>query len=115
MKLPYIITDQPEDPALIYNVTTKVDHSIATDWVEWMKATHIPAMIATGCFEKGLMLQLTEVDESEGPTYAVQYSAASRALYNRYIQVYAESLRKQAEAKWGALIISFRTVLRVVN
>jgi len=116
MKLPYIEIEQDnEDPELIYNVTTKVDQSIAPQWLAWMKDEHIPDLIATGCFTDALILQITEVDDSEGPTYAVQYSSPSRALYNRYIEMYSVSMQKKAEARWGALTISFRTVLRVVN
>ena len=116
MKLPYIELDREhDDPAIIYNVTTKVETSVSADWIRWMQEVHIPEIIGTGCFEKAMILQLTEVDESEGPTFAVQYSAQSKAMYNRYVSSFADGLRKKAEAKWGARIISFRTVLRVVN
>lgn len=116
MKLPYIEIEQDnEDPELIYNVTTKVDESVAADWLVWMKNEHIPDLVATGCFTDALILQVTEIDDSEGPTYAVQYSSPGRALYNQYIEEYSELMRKKAEARWGGKIISFRTVLRVVN
>ena len=35
---------------IIYNVTTKVATTIATDWLAWLKDEHIPDSIATGCF-----------------------------------------------------------------
>lgn len=116
MKLPYIeIQQDPEDPAIIYNVTTKVLDVISRDWLVWMKEVHIPDILATGCFNNAVILQLTEVDDSEGPTYAVQYAAPSKAMYNRYVSSFAEGMRQKAEAEWGNQIISFRTVLRVVN
>lgn len=100
---------------IVYNVTTKVDHSIAAVWLLWMKEEHIPDMIATSCFAKARILKLTETDETDGLTYAVQYEAESKALYNRYIEKYAEALRKRAIEKWGSRIISFRTVMQVVD
>ncbi|RYY56520.1 MAG: DUF4286 family protein [Chitinophagaceae bacterium] len=115
MKLPYIEVENQDDGQLIYNVTTKVDHSIARQWLAWMKEEHIPDILATGCFTDAQVLQLTEVDESDGPTYAVQYSSPGRDRYNEYITGYAEQMRKKAADRWGALIISFRSVLRVVN
>lgn len=115
MKLPYIEVENPGDEALIYNVTTKVDHSIAPQWLAWMREEHIPDLLATGCFTDAQLLQLTEVDETDGLTYAVQYSSPGRERYNRYITEFAEPMRKKATDRWGALTISFRSVLRVVN
>ena len=99
----------------IYNVTVKTDHSISSDWLQWMKEEHIPEIIATGCFTKATILRLLEIDDSEGPTYAVQYFAESKALYNRYIQKYADELRRKAMEKWGDKFIAFRSVMQVVD
>ena len=100
---------------IIYNVTTKVEHAINEDWLQWVKDIHIPDIIATGCFTHATVLRLIEVDDTEGPTYAVQYHASSKADYNRYIQQHAEDLRDKAFQKWGNRFIAFRSVLEVVN
>jgi hypothetical protein len=100
---------------IVYNVTTKVEHNIAGAWLAWLKEEHIPDLVATGCFTHAIILQITETDDSEGPTYAVQYHAESRQLYDCYIEQYADSMRKKAMDKWGNKFISFRTVMQVVN
>ncbi|RYG47209.1 MAG: DUF4286 family protein [Chitinophagaceae bacterium] len=100
---------------IIYNVTTKVAHAITEKWLSWMKEEYIPAMINTGCFDDALILRLVEVDETEGLTYAVQYSAANREDYNLFIENHSEKMSRIANAKWGSSIISFRSVLQVVN
>jgi hypothetical protein len=100
---------------IIYNVTVKADHSIAADWLSWMKEEHIPDIIRTGCFTHATILQLLEVDESDGPTYAVQYHAESKALYNKYISSYADEMRKKAMDKWGNKFIAFRSIMQVVH
>ena len=100
---------------IIYNVTAKTDHSISDSWLQWMKEEHIPEIIATGCFTKATILRLLEIDESEGPTHAVQYFAESKANYNRYIQKYADELRKKAIEKWGEKFIAFRSLMQVVD
>lgn len=104
-----------DEGAVVYNVTTKASRAIADQWLSWLKKEHIPDIIGTGCFTYATILQLIEVDESEGLTYAVQYHAESKTLYNRYIETFAESMRKKAIEKWGDQFISFRSVLRVVN
>ncbi|MBL0234224.1 MAG: DUF4286 family protein [Chitinophagaceae bacterium] len=100
---------------ILYNVTVKTDHSIAEAWLQWMKQEHIPEILATGCFTKASILRLLEVDDSEGPTHAVQYFAESKANYNRYLDKFAAELRKKAIQKWGEKFIAFRSVMQVVD
>lgn len=100
---------------LIYNVTIKVDHSIADTWLVWLKEEHIPDIIRTGCFTHATVLRLLEVDETEGPTYAVQYHAESNALYNRYVEQFSGNMRKKGVDKWGDKFIAFRSVMEVVH
>lgn len=99
----------------IYNVTIKVDHSIAIDWLEWLKSIHIPEVIATGCFTEAKVLQLLETDEEEGLTYAIQYNAPSKAMYNNYIQNFAAELRDKSFQKWGDKFIAFRSIMQIVD
>lgn len=100
---------------IIYNVTIKVAQSIAKDWLDWLLQVHIPEVLATGCFTSHQVVQLLEVDNTEGPTYAVQYHAESKADYNRYISKYAEELRQKSYEKWGDGFIAFRSVMQVVQ
>lgn len=100
---------------IVYNVTVKVDHSIASDWLTWMKQEHIPDIVGTGCFTHSTMYHLFESDDEEGITYVVQYYAKGPSLYNQYIAQYAETMRKKGLDKWGNKFIAFRTVMQVVN
>lgn len=97
---------------IIYNVTIKVEASIAVQWLQWMFNEHIPDVMQTGCFTANRVTQLLEVDDSEGPTYAIQYHAASKADYNRYILRHAEGLRDKSYQKWGNRFIAFRSVMQ---
>ena len=99
----------------IYNVTVKVDASIANDWLTWLKEEHIADVIGTNCFTKATIMRLLEVDESEGPTFAIQYFAESKALYNEYISNHAAVMRQKSFDKWGNKFIAFRSVMQVVN
>lgn len=107
--------EQQTQPAIIYNVTTKVAHSIAQKWLEWMNDEFIQRMIDTGCFTGATILRLIEVDETEGPTYAVQYSSPNKEDYNLFIEKHSERMSRIAISKWGSNVISFRSVLQVVN
>jgi hypothetical protein len=100
---------------LIYNVTIKVAHAIAHDWLQWLQQEHIPDMIATGCFDQATTLQLLENTDEEGLTYAVQYRAASRADYDRYMTEFAPAMRQKGLEKWGENFIAFRTLMKIVD
>ena len=99
----------------IYNITTKVTWEIHDEWIEWMKEIHTPEVVNTGCFTTVTILRLLDIDETEGPTYAVQYMAESKALYNRYIEKYAPTFRQELFDKWGNNFIAFRSLMQVVN
>lgn len=98
----------------VYNVTVKVDAAIADAWLDWTLTEHIPDVMKTGCFSGYKVVRLLEVDETDGPTYAVQYNAESKADYNRYIANHAPRLRQASNNKWGNGFVAFRSVMQVV-
>src|SRR5438128_1233180 len=100
---------------IIYNITIKVDWSIAVEWLEWMQNVHIPAVLETGCFDKHQLVRLLQVDETEGPTYAAQYFAPTLTKYDSYLENYAPVFRKQIADKWGEKYVDFRTLMQVVE
>ncbi len=99
----------------IYNVTTQLAWAIHTDWLTWMQETHIPEVVATGCFTHHRMVRVLEVDETEGPTYAVQYFTETLEAYRRYITQFAPNLRLDVQKRWGEACISFRSLMEVVH
>lgn len=100
---------------IIYNVTLSVDKAIADEWLNWLKDEHIPEVMNTHCFSGFKLVQLLEVDDSEGPTYAVQYFAESMADYNRYIELHAAALRQKSFDKWGNRFMAFRSVMKEIS
>lgn len=100
---------------IIYNVTVNVESHIAEAWLQWLLNEHIPEVLQTKCFTNNKVARLLEVDDSEGPTYIVQYYAETKTEYNRYIELYAPEMRKRTFDKWGDHFISFPSVLEVVQ
>ena len=99
---------------IIYNVTTHVAHAIAADWLAWLGEVHVQQVMATKCFTGYKIMRLLEIDESEGPTYAIQYFAESKSDYNRYLEIHAAALRQQNVDKWGDNFVAFRTLMQIV-
>lgn len=100
---------------LVYNVTVKVAADIAEEWLRWLKTEHAPAIVATGCFDSFRVLRLLDQDDSEGPTYAIQYHADSAAEYERYGADHAARFRQESFARWGDRFIAFRSVMEVIH
>jgi hypothetical protein len=99
----------------VYNITTKVHTSIDAGWLQWQREEHIPEIMNTGLFTSYTLFRLLEQDDSEGNTYTIQYTAVTAESYHQYMQLHAPLLRKKAFDKWGAHIISFRSVLEVIH
>lgn len=100
---------------ILYNVTIKVEQKIASEWLQWMLNEHIATAIQTKCFFDYKVVRLLEVDDSEGPTYAIQFFAESKADYNRYIELHAARIEKNSFEKWGEQFVAFSSVMEVVK
>ncbi len=100
---------------IIYNITTKVHNSISTEWLLWLKEVHVKEVMESECFTEYKIVKLLEIDEVEGPTFAVQFFADSKALYNRYIEKFAGEMRNRSFEKWGDKFISIRSVMQIVD
>ena len=100
---------------IVYNITVKIDSGIETEWMHWMRQEHIPEVMATGFFSEYKFYKLLNQDESDGPTYVIQYFTTAIENYNSYIEEQAPLLRQKAISKWGNKFIVFRTLLQVVN
>jgi hypothetical protein len=99
---------------LIYNVTIKVSPTIHESWLEWMKKEHIPEIMATGLFHDYRICRLLDQDDSDGPTYAVQYFTDTLENYHTYLQEHASLLRQKSFDAFGDQFVAFRTVMQVV-
>jgi uncharacterized protein DUF4286 len=98
---------------IVYNVTTRVDRQIEKAWLTWLKTEHIPAIMATGLFSEYKLFHLLEQEDEI--TYVVQYFAPSMEHYKKYIDELSLQFHQRTFDKWGDRLISFRTVMEIVN
>lgn len=97
---------------IVYNVTLKVDHSIAEEWLRWMKETHMPQVLATQCFTGYKLFKMLDLDEADGITYCAQYSCISIEDYKRYIDEHAAGMRAETNRLFGNKFVAFRTLMQ---
>jgi hypothetical protein len=64
---------------ILYNVTVSIDPSIHEEWLEWMKAKHIPDVMSTGCFVEARISRV-HGEEENGMTFAMSASGTHRPI-----------------------------------
>ena len=98
---------------IIYNVTVNVENDIREEWLQWMKAKHIPDVMATGYFIEHKICKVL-VDEEQGTTYSIQYTAANMKDLEEYQRDHAPRLQKDHTDKYAGKFVAFRTLLEIV-
>jgi hypothetical protein len=73
---------------IAYEVTVVVDEALADRYIAYMRSTHIPAVLATGCFAHA------ELDRAKETRFRQRYLAASLADLERYLEEHAPALRQ---------------------
>ncbi len=101
--------------ALIYSVSVSVDEAEAPEWLSWMQQTHIPEVMATGCFIRYRMHRLlAPLEDPTSVIYNVQYECADRADYDSYQREHATRLQAQSRERYGERIHAFRSLLELL-
>ena len=99
----------------LYNVTVNIDESVQEEWLKWMKEVHIPEMLATGKFKKAMISKVMINEEMGGITYAVQYTAESKEILDKYYLEDADRLRADVQKLFAGKFVVFRTELDIVE
>lgn len=100
---------------IVYNITVKITWEVLEEWLTWQLEKDIPAVMATGLFDGYKFFRLLEQDETEGPTFIVQYFTASLENYQLYMTKFAAVRQKEVREKWGDGFIDFRTIMSLVE
>lgn len=99
---------------ILYNVTISIDPEIEQDWLDWMRSTHIPDVLATGMFIENRICRV-HGEEEGGLTYAIQYVAPDQAHYERYLKEFAQSLQAEHGQRYAGRFAAFRTILEIIH
>ena len=99
---------------ILYNVTVSIDAASEKDWLQWMKETHLPEVLATGHFAEAKIARIL-AEEQGGKAYSVQYYAHSMEAYEAYEKEHAPKLRADHQEKFGSRTAAFRTLLHVIH
>jgi len=86
---------------VVYSVTLHVQDDVMTEWTAWMLGSHIPEVMATGCFEAYEMRRQLEPGVPGRTTFEIRYLCASMDTYQRYQEEHAPRLQAAHSARFG--------------
>ena len=99
---------------IIYNVTVNIEESAQSNWLNWMKETHIPDVLNTKLFTAAKMSRVLVEEQMGGVTYSIQYSCESQEKLDLYTQKFAPKLQEEHTKKFQGKFVAFRTLMEVV-
>jgi hypothetical protein len=101
---------------IIYNVTTHVEGSIETAWIEYMREKHIPLMLATGKFREATFTRINPSETTEqGLSFSVQYLCPNKATLESYLAEDAERIERELLHQFGSNALEFATELELIG
>lgn len=96
---------------IIYNITVNISYAAEKDWLNYMKQTHVPAILETGLpLECKIFRLLTEI-ENEGATYTNQFTFRTMEDFLAYQTHYQAQFQDRHHNLFNGNYVSFRTLL----
>ncbi|NVK51146.1 MAG: DUF4286 family protein [Cyclobacteriaceae bacterium] len=99
---------------ILYNVTINVTPEIESDFIQWMRETHIPEVMATGIFTEHKFLRLLHDSDDGSTNYAVQFFTESMERMQDYEKNFAPALREKTQERYQDKALAFRTLLEIL-
>ena len=100
---------------IIYNITCKVDWAVQLRWIQWVQESYIPEMLSHRLFHHGQLVKLLDADETDGPTYALQFYTKTLDNYRRFQTGAASSSLQHFYSIWKESVLTFSTVMQLVE
>ncbi len=96
---------------VLYSVRVTLAVTDEAEWVGWMEAEHLPAVMATGCFVRCEMARESEPVPAGGMvTFVMEYLAVSQEAYERYRTRHAPALQQASATRFGGRFSATRSL-----
>ena len=99
---------------ILYNITYNIEKDIETDWIDWIRAVHIPKIMETGFFSSVRLFRLLNVDD-EGSTYSVQLMSDTIEQIQEFLDNSAHTLANEHNFRYRNKHVAFQTVLQELD
>ena len=94
---------------IAYEVTAEMEETLAGRYEQYMRETHIPEVLATGCFQAAVLAR------SSPGRYRTSYLARTQADLDRYLEHHTAALRADFAAHFPEGVSLSREVWTAVD
>jgi len=99
---------------LLFNITFNIESHINDQWLKWMKANFVPAVMKTNYPRKSSILKLlTEIDNA-GNTYSIQFTFDTMEDFLNFELNHKEQILDRHNILFRGKFVLFSTLLEEV-
>jgi Domain of unknown function (DUF4286) len=99
---------------IINNITYSVDRNLEQDFLEWLKAVHIPEAMKTGKPKSNKIMRLLTEVENAGATYSVQYSFEKMEDFEDFENEFLDDLNYEVYKRYNGHYVFFPSLLEEI-
>ncbi|MFN5421810.1 MAG: DUF4286 family protein [bacterium] len=100
---------------IIYNITYSVPKSKEKEWLIWMQEVHIPEIMEKGNYVTHQLVKLLEVQDEDAAAFAVQFYAETKEKHLEFTVQHQASFKLKSSREWGQEVLSFSTLMEIVQ
>jgi hypothetical protein len=100
---------------LLYNITFGIDKAIETEWLGWMHANYLPAIMNTGLFSEYKMYKVLTHEEENSVSYSIQCYSNTIEQVLTYLNEFAPKLIEVHRERFKDQHVAFNTLLDEVS
>jgi hypothetical protein len=99
---------------IIRNITYSVDKTLEQDFLEWIKAVHIPEVMMSLKPQSYKILRLLTEIENAGATFSVQYFFESLSDFEDFENEFQEDLNYEVHKRYNGHYVFFPSLLEEI-
>lgn len=99
----------------LFNITFNIQPNISQQWLKWMKANFVPAVMQTKLPRKSTILKLLTEIENTGATYSFQFHFKSMEDFLNFEFNHKEQILDRHDMLFRGKFVQFSTLLEEIE
>ena len=99
----------------LFNITFNIEPHISQQWLKWMKANFVPAVMQTKLPRKSTILKLLTEVENAGTTYSFQFHFKSMEDFLNFEFNHKEQILDRHDMLFRGKFVQFSTLLEEIE
>jgi hypothetical protein len=99
---------------IVYNETIIMDEAIYEEWLSWMKAVYLPAVLQTEYFDSAKLLNIID-SPNEGITVCAQFNTDNIERYSLFTLGHRQQLQEMHRKQFENKFVLFSTLMQTID